>query len=349
MITNQQLAELLQSKLNGDYSAADGEYTNLHKYELDTFTPNVRYEFKIFANDGEYATAENRDAIPGDVTNTVTQYINGVFKTPGGNSAEGAGTNTLNTAIEAQIELLIPNCDDEKEYTADGQTYRLRLQDVISMLVQDALSLPTSDTLYDINKKDGGNRISYFIGGRYSHASVGEKQHRTQVGLSVVLSLFMTFAVVAMGISSREIKLTIGYKENDEDEYVYEDVYFNRISISRTSTQENNVQASPSSNSTNYGISRARTTATQLVIGFSAPVRPAVINKALTRYIVSGIVPMLSVTLVMPTILEDADGDGKPELQYETGNYTMTFAEGGIAGEENLNAAYDIRLVEEMG
>ena len=115
MITNQQLAELLQSKLNGDYSAEVGEYANLHKYGLDTFTPNVRYEFKIFANDGEYAEAENRDAlVTSDVTNTVTQYINGVFKTPGGNTAEGASAETLNTAVEAQIELLIPNCDDEK-------------------------------------------------------------------------------------------------------------------------------------------------------------------------------------------------------------------------------------------
>lgn len=335
MITNQQLAELLQSKLNGEYSAADGEYANLHKYGLDTFTPNVRYEFKIFANDGEYATAENRDAIPGDVTNTVTQYINGVFKTPGGNTAEGASAQTLNTAIEAQIELLIPNCDDEKEYTADGQTYRVRLQDVISMLVQDVLSLPSSDTRED---KDG---ISYFIGGRYSHASVGEKQHRTQVGLSVVLSLFMTFAVVAMGISSREIKLNIGY--NSDIGYKDEDIYFNRISISRTSTQENNVQATPGSDVANYGISRARTTATQLVIGFSAPVRPTIINKALTEYIVTGRVPPLTVKLKMPKYM--ADG----VLQYAEGEYTMTFAEGGIAGEENLNAAYDIRLVEEMG
>lgn len=334
MITNKQLAELLQSKLNGDYSNDDGEYANLRKYGLDTFTPNVRYEFKIFANDGEYATAENRDAIPGDVTNTVTQYINGVFKTPGGNTAEGASAQTLNTAIEAQIELLIPNCDDEKEYTADGQTYRVRLQDVISMLVQDVLSLPSSDTRED---KDG---ISYFIGGRYSHASVGEKQHRTQAGLSVVLSLFMTFAVVAMGISSREIKLNIGY--NSDIGYKDEDIYFNRISISRTSTQENNVQATPGSDVANYGISRARTTATQLVIGFSAPVRPTIINKALTEYIVTGRVPPLTVKLKMPKYM--ADG----VLQYAEGEYTMTFAEGGIAGEENLNAAYDIRLVEEM-
>ena len=337
MITNQQLAELLQYKLNGEYSAEVGEYANLHKYELDTFTPNVRYEFKIFANDGEYATAENRDAlVTSDVTNTVTQYINGVFKTPGGNTAEGASAETLNTAVEAQIELLIPNCDDEKEITTqDGQTYRVRLQDVISMLVQDVLSVPSSDTRED---KDG---ISYFIGGRYSHASVGEKRHRTQVGLSVVLSLFMTFAIVAMGISSREIKLNIGY--NSDIGYKDEDIYFNRISISRTSTQENNVQATPGSDVANYGISRARTTATQLVIGFSALVRPTIINTALTEYIVTGRVPMLNVTLKMPTKLDE---DGK--LQYETGNYTMTFAEGGVGGEENFNAVYDIRLVEEM-
>ena len=334
MITNQQLAELLQSKLNGEYNPSNEEYENIDHYGLNTFTPNVRYEFKIFANDGEYAEAENRDAlVTSDVTNTVTQYINGVFKTPGGNTAEGASAETLNTAVEAQIELLIPNCDDEKEITTqDGQTYRVRLQDVISMLVQDVLSVPTSDTRED---KDG---ISYFIGGRYSHASVGEKRHRTQVGLSVVLSLFMTFAIVAMGISSREITLKI------DGEYVY----FNRISISRASTQENNVQATPGSDSANYGISRARTTATQLVIGFSAPVRPTALNNALTRYTLFGEVKKMTVQLTMPTMMEDRDGNGTEELQYETARYTMTFAEGGVAGEENLNAAYDIRLVEEM-
>jgi hypothetical protein len=333
MITNQQLAELLQSKLNGEYSAEFGEYANLHKYELDTFTPNVRYEFKIFANDGEYAEAENRDAlVTSDVTNTVTQYINGVFKTPGGNTAEGASAETLNTAVEAQIELLIPNCDDEKEVTTqDGQTYRVRLQDVISMLVQDVLSLPSSDTRED---KDG---ISYFIGGRYSHASVGEKRHRTQVGLSVVLSLFMTFAIVAMGISSREIKLEIEG----------EPVYFNRISISRSSTQENNVSANPDNNEgTFYGVSKARTTATQLVIGFSAPVRPSALNGALVTYVMDGEVPSLDVSLTMPTKFININGE--KVLGENVANYKMTFAEGGIAGEENLNAAYDIRLVEVM-
>lgn len=332
MITNQQLAELLQYKLNGEYSAEVGEYANLHKYELDTFTPNVRYEFKIFANDGEYAEAENRDAlVTSDVTNTVTQYINGVFKTPGGNTAEGASAETLNTAVEAQIEILIPNCDDEKDITIGDQTYRVRLQDVISMLVQDVLSVPSSDTRED---KDG---ISYFIGGRYSHASVGEKRHRTQVGLSVVLSLFMTFAIVAMGISSREIKLEIEG----------EPVYFNRISISRSSTQENNVSANPDNNEgTFYGVSKARTTATQLVIGFSAPVRPSALNAALVTYVMDGEVPSLDVSLTMPTKFIYINGE--KVLGENVANYKMTFAEGGIAGEENLNAAYDIRLVEVM-
>ena len=56
----------------------------------------------------------------------------------------------------------------------------------------------------------------------------------------------------------------------------------------------------------------------------------------------TGIVPTLTVKLKMPKYM--ADG----VLQYAEGEYTMTFAEGGVAGEENLNAAYDIRLVEEM-
>lgn len=328
MITNQQLANLIQGKLNGEFSSELGEYTNIHKYGLNSFTPNVRYEFKIFASDGEYAEAENRDAIPSNVTNTVTQYINGVLRTPGGSPVEGASAETLNTVIESQVELLIPNCDEVSTFTSgegeNAESVTIRFQDLIFLLVQDVLSLPSDNTDIDL---DG---ISYFIGCRFSHASMSERQHRTQVGLSVILSMFITFAVVAMGISSRQIKLEIDGEE----------IYFNRISISRTSTQENNVTANPRDEE--HGISRARTTATQMIIAFSAPVRPTWLNNLLSRYIVLGEVAHLPVKLKIPRNM------GNDGLEYLEKTYTMTFAEAGIAGEENLNAAYDIRLVEEM-
>lgn len=334
MITNQQFANLIQSKLNGDYSPELGEFENIHKYGLNAFSPNVRYEFKIFASDGEYAKAENRDAQLGTTTNTVTQYINGVLKTPGGSPVEGVSAETLNTAVEAHIELLIPNCDDVGTFAHDGDSVSIRFQDLVYLLVQDVLSIPSDDTMYD---NDG---ISYFIGTRFSNASMSERQHRTQVGLSVILSMFMTFSVVAMGISSRQIKLSL------KVDGVYEDIYFNRISISRTSTQENNVKATPNGESNQYGISRARTTATQMIIAFSAPVRPSILNALMTSYIVFGIVDKLTVRLSIPSHIITVQG--KKQLLYEKNEYTMTFAEAGIAGEENLNAAYDIRLVEEM-
>ena len=324
MITNQQFANLIQSKLNGDYSPELGEFENIHKYGLNAFSPNVRYEFKIFASDGEYAKAENRDAQLGTTTNTVTQYINGVLKTPGGSPVEGVSAETLNTVVEAHIELLIPNCDDVGTFAHDGDSVSIRFQDLVYLLVQDVLSIPSDDTMYD---NDG---ISYFVGSRFSNASMSERQHRTQVGLSVILSMFMTFAVVAMGISSRQIKLEIDGEE----------IYFNRISISRTSTQENNVTANPRDEE--HGISQARTTATQVIIAFSAPVRPTWLNNLMTRYIVLGEVAHIPVTLSIPRNM------GNNGLEYISKNYTMTFAEAGIAGEENLNAAYDIRLVEEM-
>lgn len=338
MITNQQLANLIQGKLNGEFSSELGEYTNIHKYGLNSFTPNVRYEFKIFASDGEYAEAENRDAIPSNVTNTVTQYINGVLRTPGGSPVEGASAETLNTVIESQVELLIPNCDEVSTFTSgereNAESVTIRFQDLIFLLVQDVLSIPSDNTDFD---NDG---ISYFIGCRFSHASMSERQHRTQVGLSVILSMFITFAVVAMGISSRQIKLSL---KVDDD---YEDIYFNRISISRTSTQENNVKATPGGESDQYGISRARTTATQMIIAFSAPVRPSILNALMTSYIVFGRVDKLTVRLSIPSHIITVQG--KKQLSYKETEYTMTFAEAGIAGEENLNAAYDIRLVEEM-
>lgn len=343
MITNQQLAELIQDKLNGEYDSEAKEYSNIHKYGLDAFSPNMRYEFRIFANDGEYSRAENRNALGGaEVTNTVTQYINGVLKTPNGAAVEGASAETYNAAIEAQIELLIPNCDDTATFQNEDGTdaVTVSLQNAVSLLVNQVLGLPTSDyesglRLPTSDYESGDDGTMYYVGARYNHASVGERRHRTQAGLSVILTLYMTFAVVALGVSSREIELTIGGEQ----------VYFNRISISRTSTQENNVSATPSGTALapEYGIARARTTATQLVIGFSAPVRPTALNEALVRYILLGEVMLLPVTLSIPTKRNEAG-----VLERVTGNYTMTFAEGGVAGEENLNAAYDIRLVEEM-
>ena len=319
MITNQSLAELLQRKLNGERNGA--EYANLTLYGLDKFTPNVRYEFKIFANDGEYETAKSGGIDPSEISNTVTQYIHGVLKTPNGAAIEGAGQNTYNAAIEAQLELLIPNCDDVATFDGkNGESTTVRLQDAVHILVSNVLGIPTDDYISD-------GEVTYFVGTRYHNASIGERRHRTQAGLSVILTAFMSFAVVAMGVSSRKIKLNING----------EDVYFSRISVSRSSTQENNVTATAEGSS---GVAKARTTATQLVIGFSAPVRPTALNLALTSYIMTGEVKTLVVTLTMPT---DDSGTGKMDRAYN-----MVFAEGGVAGEENLNAAYDIRLVERM-
>ena len=317
MITNQSLADLLQSKLNGARKGA--EYANISKYGLDKFTPGVRYEFKIFANDGEYETAKSGGIDPSEISNTVTQYIHGVLKTPNGAAIEGAAKETYNAAIEAQLELLIPNCDDIATFTGDnGEVTSIRLQDAVHILVSSELGIPTDDYISDSD-------ITYFVGTRYHNASVSDRRHRTQAGLSVILMAFMSFAVVAMGVSSRKIQLII-----DGDP-----VYFSRISVSRASTQESNVVAT-SDGST--GVAKARTTATQLVIGFSAPVRPTALNEALTKYILTGEVKTLDVEVTMPT-------KGNESYPKE---YKMVFAEGGVAGEENLNAAYDIRLVERM-
>ena len=321
MITNQSLAELLQRKLNGERNGA--EYANLTLSGLDKFTPNVRYEFKIFANDGEYEKAKSGGIDPSEISNTVTQYIHGVLKTPNGAAIEGAAKETYNAAIEAQLELLIPNCDDIATFDVnDGESVSARLQDAVHILVSNVLGIPTDDYISD-------GEVTYFVGTRYHNASIGERRHRTQAGLSVILTAFMSFAVVAMGVSSRKIKLKIDG----------EAVYFSRISVSRSSTQENNVTATAKV-STGVGVAKARTTATQLVIGFSAPVRPTALNKSLTSYIMTGEVETLVVTLTMPT---DDSEEGEMDR-----TYNMVFAEGGVAGEENLNAAYDIRLVERM-
>ena len=327
MISTQSLAKLIQDRLNG--ALENGEYKNIKDFGLDSF-PNKRYEFRIFPEDGEYQKSENRGAeLNANPTNTYTQFINGVLKTPNTAAVEGAGASTYNAAAQASLELLIPNCDDEATFTNPNdntQSVTVRLQDAVALLVNSVLGLPTEEYIAD-------GDITYFVGGRYSRASVGQRQNRTQVGLSVVLSVYVSFAIVAMGVSSRQIRLNINGN----------DIYFTRISISRTSVQENNTLSDDTNGE--YGVSKARTTATQLVIAFSAPVRPVAFNTLLTRYITLGEVIPMTVTLTMPA---EADQGGDGYLLTLTKTYKMVFAQGGVAGEENLNASFDVRLVEEM-
>ena len=332
MISTLSLAKLLQDRLNG--ALENGEYKNIKDFGLDSF-PNKRYEFRIFPEDGEYAKSENRGAeLNANPTNTYTQFINGVLKTPNTAAVEGAGASTYNAAVEASLELLIPNCDDEATFTNPSdntQSVTVRLQDAVALLVNSVLGLPTEEYIAD-------GDITYFVGGRYSRASVGQRQNRTQAGLSVVLSVYVSFAIVAMGVSSRKIRLNINGN----------DIYFTRISISRTSVQENNTLSDDTVDNQSgiiYGVSKARTTATQLVIAFSAPVRPVAFNTLLTRYTMFGEVTPMTVTLTMPA---EADQGGNGYLLTLTKTYKMTFAQGGVAGEENLNASFDVRLVEEM-
>lgn len=331
MISTQSLAKLIQDRLNG--ALENGEYKNIKDFGLDSF-PNKRYEFRIFPEDGEYQKSENRGAeLNANPTNTYTQFINGVMKTPNTAAVEGAGASTYNAAAQASLELLIPNCDDEATFTNPNdntQSVTVRLQDAVALLVNSVLGLPTEEYIAD-------GDITYFVGGRYSRASVGQRQNRTQAGLSVILSVYVSFAIVAMGVSSRQIRLNINGN----------DIYFTRISISRTSVQENNTLSDDivDNQSGIYGVSKARTTATQLVIAFSAPVRPVAFNTLLTQYIMFGEVTPMTVTLTMPA---EADQGGDGYLLTLTKTYKMVFAQGGVAGEENLNASFDVRLVEEM-
>lgn len=327
MISTQLLAKLLQDRLNG--ALVNGEYENITKYGLDSF-PNKRYEFRIFAEDGEYIKSENRGAeVSVNPTNTYTQFINGVLKTPNTAAVEGAGAATYNAAVEASLELLIPNCDDIATFVNpdnNEESVSIRLQDAVALLVNSELGIPTEEYVTE-------GDITYFIGGRYSRASVGQRANRTQAGLSVILDVFCTFAIVAMGVSSRQILLNINGNN----------IYFTRISISRTSVQENNTLSDDRNG--DYGVSKARTTATQMVIAFSAPVRPVAFNTLLTRYIMLGEVTPMTVILTMPA---EADQGGDGYLLTLTKTYKMVFSQGGVAGEENLNASFDVRLVEGM-
>lgn len=322
MITTKELARIIQERLNGEL--VNGEYANITKYGLDKFHANLRYEFCVEANNAEYKKAERRGAVVSSTpTNMITQYIMGVLQPTSGAEIEGNSADTYNTTVSAMIDLLIPDCDD----MTDINGYTLRFQDAVSALIAGELGAPSNEY---ITGEDG---IVYYVATRYTRAVPGTKDFRAQVGLSLSLMLDVSFSIIATGISSRDITLSIDG----------EDVYFTTLGIARRSVQENNVNAYASAPTAEYGTSKTRTTASQLFLSFDAPTRPTAINERMAEYLLTGEITPLSVTLGIPT-----KRDERGKLITRSKTFSMVFTEAGLNAQLNLAASSAIKLTEEL-
>lgn len=317
MITTKELAERLQDKLNGDFDSATNEYTNITKYFLDRFYPHTRMEFYIRSDEAEIKKASM------DI-NTETVYICGLLTPMPGSSIEGLDKETYNTVLSFTLELLIPNCDDVTTVVYDGKNSKeIRLSDQVQLLIEDTLSATESEY---INSGDG---VIYYVGTAYSRPIPGAKMLRNVVGISIPLNVYITYSVVATGISSDNIRLSI------KDGVKYVRVFTTRLGLARTTSFDSSVASNAG------GVSKGTPNATSLTVSFDAPFRLDAMGKAASQYLLNGVVEPLEVKLEMPSVSPKGD-----DIQYNTEEYRMMLADVGVNGELSLAASISCRLIE---
>ena len=320
MITTKELAERLQDKLNGDFDSATNEYTNITKYFLDRFYPHTRMEFYIRSDEAEIKKASM------DI-NTETVYICGLLTPTPGSSIEGVDKETYNTVIGYTLELLVPNCDDVTTitYTNDKKevSEEIRLSDQVQLLVEESLSATESEY---ITAEDG---VIYYVGTAYSRTIPGAKMIRNVVGISLPLNVYITHSIVATGISSDNIRLSIKDGEN------FVRVFTTRLGLARTTAFDSTVSSNAG------GVSKGTPNATTLTVSFDAPFRLDVMGKAASQYLLEGGVSPLEVKLEIPSVSPNGE-----DIQYDDKEYKMMLADVGINGELNLASSMSCRLIE---
>lgn len=331
MITTKELAQMLEEKLNGELVAGASEYENLAKYGLDRFAPNTRYQFYIRSDEMELQKSRIQNAVPSTIpTNTETIYICGLLSPSPGSTVEGQDANTYNTVVNSTLELLIPNCDDTSVMTfkvnGENITEELRLSDLVQLLIEDTLSATTSQYI------TGDDNVIYYIGTAYSRTIPGIKEQRPSVGISLPLSVYIAYSIVATGISSENIEVFI------KTGGVFEKIYTTRLGLARTTQHESVIQSDAN------GVAKAKPNATTLTLSFDAPYRINAIGEAVTSYVLSGEITPLTIMLSIPATI-NVDGS----IVKREKKYTMILADTGISGELNLAASMSVRLIEYVG
>lgn len=307
MITLKTLAKKLEDKLNG--AMTSDEYSEL----FSSFMKNTRFEFKIFADEGDYKHAKRNDL--GD---SVTYYINAILK-QGLEDKEASDKNTYSAIITAYLEMVIPHAHLEGSRTVDGAIDSITLGEAVHELVDNTLRY--SDVEYIA--VDG---VTYYVASKYYVAQTGTRDLRQSAGDSLTLYLNVEYAIVTAGIGSEKIEISVDGER----------LYITRYGLARRSVQDGNVEAKDD-NATSVPASKCTTTSTVLTISFDAPVRNGEIDKKIAAYTIGGRVDRLAVTVKCAEL-----GFDEPK------EYKMVIAEAGINGEDALVASYSVKLVEDL-
>lgn len=311
MIQLSELAKLLQDTLNGVYNAAADKYANIVTFGLESFRKNTTFEFLVSADEANYKKGSFNGIIE-------KHYIQGILTAVTSDKA-GVSAETYNAAISTKLELAIPFCD--MEFTADSGE-KIRFSEAVRYLIDSVLASTSEQYI------TGEDRMVYYVGVRYSISSTSVRDIRGMIGDSLILTVYINYSIVASGISSTDITLTI------EDEIITP----TRFGMARRSIQEGNISNTDSA-------SKNTTTGTALTITFDTPVRLNACHRAAMNYIIDGTITTLNVTVKVPINFVVNDDETKPKVMKE-GHYKMVFADAGLNGELNLAASASIRLIE---
>lgn len=304
----------IQEQLNN--ALASTTQGGTFEYAVNGVIPNTAFEFNISSDSGEYKQAEKGRYVVNGVP-WATYFFNGNARySPV--SLEGEQASAYNAVMSATIDLLIP----VSRLITGEQTDNFISE--IRRLVDETLGASASKYITSDN-------VIYLVGTRYSLMQTGQRELRDQAGDSIVMTLYLTFYVVASGIQSSAVELTI---DNER-------IIPSKVGFSRKTTSEAGVPAT----STNAA-SKVIPSGSAFVINFDTPAKLGTFNQKLSSFVFAGTNTPMTVTVKYPQIFTTVEGETVVSTQSYT--YSMIFDNDGINTEQGYAVSASVTLVEVM-
>ena len=288
-------------------------------YGVNDVPKNFRYLFTFAADTAEYEHAyKEQDGL----------HQNGVIPINGladvnPVSLDGITSTTYNALVDASVAIILPL------NRTRGTVAKAFVGD-FRRLVDDALQSSSSSYVVD------GATI-YQVNTRYSLLQTGDRSIRSGAGESIEFTLYLSFSIVASGISSDSIEL---YVDGER-------IYGQRTGIARKSVKELGIPAGGNSQ-------KGYESGTLLSITFDLPARftnnagsslsAKSFNEKVAAFTLTGVNETFSVTVSYPT--NQTVAGGKVSVTNTTATYSMKFDSVGINGETGLAASHSITLME---
>lgn len=220
MIQLIKIAESIETRLN----------SALENSGINSFFKKSKFEFNICLNSGEYKKATNNEE-----TNDVTYYINAIMKALS-SDVEGEANNTItyNATITTSVEFLIPFANKSNNIE--------KFCDKVHQLISSVLEGGLAEELTEDNE-------TFLVGSKFNVPAPGTIDIMSMVGESLPMKIYGTHYVIAQGVSSNAIELSIEHKIHHAaavingcyTETKYERIYPSRLGIARRSITEGNI------------------------------------------------------------------------------------------------------------